>query len=76
MLIGNGNHRVSSAITQGLQIECEKDADFGSLSRGVVEDPRVARIRFAVYGIEGIYPFHEQVNKYKEVFNTLNLTRD
>lgn len=65
LLVGDGHHRTAEALLSNIKLLCEIDEYLGNVDLDIVNNKRKAEIRFARYGIQGIWPFTEFVDAYK-----------
>lgn len=67
ILVGDGHHRVGYAIVEGIPLTAEVDAKLGVIEQEMLQNPKKTAQRFAVLGIEGIYPFKSFMNSFIEI---------
>lgn len=65
-LVGDSHHRVGIGLLEGIPVTAEIDADLGVVSDELLNDPRSAARKFAVLGIDGIWPYQTFLKKLIE----------
>lgn len=72
-LVGDSHHRTAVGLIEGKPITAFIEAELGMIPDKILKDPHLAMQRFAVLGIDGIWPFKDFVQKFVEV--KINLGR-
>jgi hypothetical protein len=65
-LVGDGHHRIADSILKGVPIKAEIDLELKDLTTEIINDPNKAQIKYAKYGLYGIWTFQHFIDRYKE----------
>lgn len=65
-IVGDGHHRIADAIINGVPIRAEVDVELPEMSMERLTTPRLAQIKYAKFGLYGIWPFSNFLQRYIE----------